>query len=129
MCPDERASVRGSALALGLERGEGVGDGAAVGEDVAKGAGAVTCRVACAWHVVFQQIRTIWSPAPMSRGMVTSRLTFPAPSDLNGKTLTGLSSWISPSWLAGRRVALTTTWSPAWTGFDDSDSAGGCDAA
>ena len=54
-----------------------------------------------------------------------STLTLPEPSDLNTKTLTGLLSWISPDWLAGTCVALTTRWSPAFTELAESDSVTG----
>jgi hypothetical protein len=57
----------------------------------------MTWSVVDAWHDQAQQILTVWSPAPMSRGIVISVLTLPFASARNGKLWTALSIWIVPS--------------------------------
>src|SRR5229473_172102 len=71
--------------------------------------------MAVRWHADAQQTWIVWPPIPASRGTAMYCLTFPYESARNGKTWTSLCSRISPLWLAGRLLAVSSTVSPAAT--------------
>src|SRR5258708_24316775 len=57
----------------------------------------------------------VWSPGAVVSGTTISRLTLPVGLARNPNICTWLCSWISPTWLAGTRSAVTRMRPPAAT--------------
>ncbi len=86
----------GRGLDLGLVLGLGVAGELADGVGVGGVSETPTCSAVWTGHDPFQQIRTWWSPIPMSGGTAICSLTLPLASALNGNVYSWLSKWISP---------------------------------
>src|SRR5437660_325130 len=100
-------------VGVGVAVGVAVGVGVGVGLGVGLGVGSRTVSRWLAGQPPFQHRLTTWSPGEASLGMVTCWLTLPCTSAWNAPSVSGsLWSWIDPTWLAGRWLALSVIESP-----------------